>query len=103
MSAVLGVGALLASGVAAAGPATAQDLPANADQRTAVKDDRSPMRPDRSVGQLAPRGQSWSDPARREFHAPPPAEERAGSAPTAAEPRAWTGAELRELKGSKPR
>lgn len=103
MSAVVGIGALLVSGVAMAGPATAQDLPAVADRGTAVKDDRSPTRPDQSVGQPTTGGRSWTDQARREFHAPPPAEERTGSAPTAAEPREWTGAQLRELKGSTPR
>ena len=103
--AVLGIGALLVSGLAAAGPAYAQELPAigSGDRDTAVKDDLSPMRRGQSAQQLVPGARSWSSEARREFHAQPPQEQLAGSARISAEQREWTGAELRELKGSPPR
>lgn len=103
--AVLGIGALLVSGLAAAGPAYAQELPAigSGERAAAVKDDLSPTRRGQSVQQVVPGARSWSTEARREFHAQRPQEQLAGSARISAEQRGRTGAQLRELKGSPPR
>ena len=103
--AVLGIGALLLSGLAAAAPANARELPAvaAAERAAAVKDDLSPTRRGQSVQQVVPGARSWSTEARREFHAQRPQEQLAGSARISAEQRGWTGAQLRELKGSPPR
>jgi hypothetical protein len=104
-AAVLGIGALLLSGLAAAAPANARDLPAvaAAERSAAVKDDLSPTRRGQSAQHSVPGARSWSNEARREFHAQRPQEQLAGSARVSAEPREWTGAQLRELKGSPPR